>query len=168
MSAETLKALMLQEPRLTLAVAESLTAGHVQARVASVSGASGFFLGGTTAYSLEEKVKLLGVDRALAEKVNCVSREIAEQMASGVCRLFGASVGVATTGYAEPAPEQGVDVPHAWWAMAWVRGGEVKAVRAGRIELPGMSRVDAQRAVAERAVAELAEFIREIRAGVGT
>jgi nicotinamide mononucleotide (NMN) deamidase PncC len=55
--------LLLREPRLTLAVAESVTAGHVQSRVAAVSGASGFFLGGVTAYSLEQKVKLLGVDQ---------------------------------------------------------------------------------------------------------
>ena len=38
--------LLLREPRLTLAVAESVTAGHVQARVAAVSGASGFFWAG--------------------------------------------------------------------------------------------------------------------------
>ena len=37
-----LKALMLTEPKLTLAVAESLTAGNLQARIASVSGASGY------------------------------------------------------------------------------------------------------------------------------
>ena len=52
-----LKALFLREPRLTLAAAESLTAGNVQARIASVSGASGYFRGGVTAYSIEEKVK---------------------------------------------------------------------------------------------------------------
>jgi len=44
-----LKELMLRPPALTLAVAESVTAGHVQARVAAVSGASEFFLGGLTA-----------------------------------------------------------------------------------------------------------------------
>ena len=78
-----LKALFLREPRLTLAAAESLTAGNVQARIASVSGASGYFRGGVTAYSIEEKVKLLGVNRAAAKRVNCVSARVAEEMAAG-------------------------------------------------------------------------------------
>ncbi len=50
-AAVELKELMLRAPRRTLAVAESLTAGHVQARVASIAGASGYFLGGVTAYT---------------------------------------------------------------------------------------------------------------------
>jgi PncC family amidohydrolase len=108
-TAVELKALMLAEPKLTLAVAESLTAGQVQARVASVSGASGYFLGGVTAYTLTQKVKLLGVDRRHAKAVNCVSARVAEEMALGACGLFGADVGVATTGYAEASPADGVD-----------------------------------------------------------
>lgn len=68
-----MKALLLAEPKLTLAVAESLTAGNVQAQIAGISGASGYFLGGVTAYSIEEKVRLLGVNRAGAKKLT-VSR----------------------------------------------------------------------------------------------
>lgn len=86
--AAELKALMLAEPKLTLAVAESLTAGNVQAQIAGVSGASGYFLGGVTAYSIEEKVRLLGVNRAGAKKVNCVSARVAEEMARGAAELL--------------------------------------------------------------------------------
>ena len=84
-----LKELLLRAPRLTLAVAESLTAGQVQARIASVSGSSGYFLGGITAYTLEQKVRHLGVDRAAADPVDCVSAKVAEEMAAGAIRLFG-------------------------------------------------------------------------------
>ena len=158
-----LKSLMLCKPRLTLAVAESLTAGNVQARVASVSGASEYFLGGITAYSLDEKVRHLGVNRAAAKKVNCVSAEIAEQMARGVCALFGSDLGVATTGYAEPNGKLEITQPFAWWAVAH-RGGRGKfSVRHGRVECPGASRVDVQKIVAAAAVAELIEFLRELR-----
>src|ERR1039457_5120685 len=153
-TARALKALMLRTPRLTLAAAESLTAGHVQARVAAVSGASDYFLGGITAYSHDEKVRHLGVNRAAAKKVNSVSAEVAEQMARGVCGLFGSDLGVATTGYAEPSPADGVAVPFAWWAVAhWQRGGNF-LVRHGRVECPGATRIDAQKIVAEAAVAE--------------
>ncbi len=96
-----LKELMLKPTRRTLAVAESLTCGRVQARIGSIPGASEFFLGGLTAYSLDQKVKHLGVDRAVAAPVNSVSAAVAEQMAQGVCALFGSELGLATTGYAE-------------------------------------------------------------------
>lgn len=160
-----LKALLLQPPRLTLAVAESVTAGHVQARVASVSGATSFFVGGITAYSLEQKVKHLGVDRALAEATDCVAPEIAEQMARGVCRLFGADVGIATTGYAEPSAERGVNVPYAWWALAVrARSDGAFTLWHGRVECAGASRVQAQTQVADAAVAELVARLQTMRA----
>ena len=162
-AAQELKELMLRAPKLTLAAAESLTAGNVQARIASVSGASGYFLGGLTAYSLAQKVKLLGVDRAAAKKVNCVSADVAEQMARGACALFGADVAVATTGYAEPSPADGVTVPVAWWAVAR-RGARGKfSMRHGRVECPSATRVDAQRIVADAALAELVAFLRDVR-----
>ena len=163
MSAAELKVLLLRPPRLTLAVAESLTAGQVQARVASVAGASEYFLGGVTAYAIDQKVKLLGVNRAAAEKVNCVSAEIAEQMARGACELFGAEVAVATTGYAEPSPAEGVVEPSAWWAIAR-RGARGKFfTRHGRVECPGATRSDAQAFVAEAVIAELVAYLRERR-----
>ena len=120
-AATELKALMLMEPRLTLAAAESLTCGRVQARIGEVSGASNYFLGGITAYSLEQKVRHLGVDRAMAKKVNAVSSAVAEEMARGACVLFGSEVGVATTGYAERSPADGVAEPFAWWAVVQIR-----------------------------------------------
>ena len=161
-----LKELMLAEPKLSLAVAESLTAGHVQAAVASVSGASGYFLGGVTAYTLKQKVKLLGVDRKHAQAVNCVSSRVAEEMALGACELFGADVGVATTGYAEAAPTEGVAVPMAWWAVAWRVAGKKNefCLRRGRVECPGAKRGDVQAIVAETALAELVAWLREERA----
>ena len=161
--AEELKSLMLRAPRLTLAVAESVTCGRVQARVGEVSGASNFFLGGITAYSIDQKVAHLGVKRAAAKKVNCVSAEIAEQMARGVCELFGSDLGVATTGYAEPLAADGVAEPFAWWAIAR-RGARGKfSLRSGRVECPGETRTDAQAFVADAAIAELVAYLRERR-----
>ena len=72
-AAAELKPLLLASPKLTLAAAESLTCGRVQAAIGSVSGASEYFLGGITAYSLDQKVRHLGVERAAAARVNSVS-----------------------------------------------------------------------------------------------
>ena len=155
-----LKELILRPKVRTLAVAESLTCGRVQARIGSISGASEFFLGGITAYTLDQKVKHLGVDRASAEKVNCVSATVAEQMAAGACRLFGSELGLATTGYAEPTA--GVAVPFAWWALAHASGGKT-TLRSGRVNCPGATRVQVQEKVAEIVVTELVKYLREIR-----
>lgn len=161
--AADLKTLMRHRPPLTLAAAESLTAGHVQARIAAVSGSSEYFLGGVTAYSLDQKVRLLGVDRAAARKVNCVSAAVAEQMATGALKLFGADVAVATTGYAEPSPADGVTAPQAWWAVAWKQGRAKPRVRHGFIECHGAKRTEVQAIVAEAVLTELVAWLREER-----
>lgn len=158
-----LKELMIRPPRWTLAVAESITAGRVQARISAVSGASEFFLGGITAYTLEQKVKHLGVNRTGAVAVNCVSATVAEQMAVGACGLFGSDFAVATTGYAEASPAQGVAVPFAWWALARRSAGGPTLTRSGRVERQGLSRVEMQVAVAEAATDGLIAWLRELR-----
>lgn len=158
-----LKTLLLGTPRLTLAVAESLTCGQIQARIGATTGASEYFLGGMTAYTLEQKVRHLGVDRLAAKRVNAVSAEVAEQMARGACVLFGSDLGLATTGYAEPSPKDGVMDPFAWWAVAQRRRGRLVAVRSGRIECPGEPRTETQAIVAQAALAELMAYLRELR-----
>ena len=160
--AAELKALMLAEPKLTLAVAESLTAGNVQAQIAGVSGASSYFFGGVTTYSINEKVRLLGVNRAAAKRVNGVSARVAEEMAAGATKLFGTDLAVATTGYAEPSAVDGVEVPMAWWAMAHRRGRRVTML-SGRVECPGANRVEVQTIVADTVLAELVAWLGEER-----
>jgi len=158
-----LKPLMLMAPRVTLAAAESLTCGRVQARIGAISGASEFFLGGLTAYSLDQKVRHLGVERRAARRVNSVSADVARQMACGACELFGSDLAVATTGYAEPSPANGIVEPFAWWALAHCRRGRVFALRSGRVECPGERRADVQAMVADAVVAELVAYLREFR-----
>ncbi|HEY9156193.1 MAG TPA: CinA family protein [Opitutaceae bacterium] len=159
-----LKALLLREPRWTVAAAESLTSGHVQALLGSISGSSDYYLGGVTAYSLEQKVNLLGVNRATAQAVNSVSGEVARQMALGALKLFSSDWAVATTGYAEAALTQGVEQPFAWWAVARRRGAEV-IVDVGEIGFPDLERVAVQTQVATAVLGELLARVREARTG---
>jgi len=164
-TAPMLKHLMLDMPQLALAVAESMTAGRLQALVGAESGASGFFRGGITAYTLEAKVRHLGVDRAVAVPVDCVSAEVAWQMACGACALFGAAVAVATTGYAEPAPERGYAEPCVYWAICHrpFVGGVVR--REGFVRLAGADRTGAQERAAEAAYAALEAYLEGWRQG---
>jgi nicotinamide-nucleotide amidase len=161
-----LKHLMLASPRLVLAVAESVTCGRLQARIGAISGASQFFVGGLTAYTIAQKVRHLGVDRAQAELVDAVSPEIAAQMARGACAFFGSDLAIATTGYAEPAPDRGVTHPVAFWALAHRRADNTYVLRQGRVERPQAARVEMQEAVVDAALAALVSYLRELR-GVG-
>jgi nicotinamide-nucleotide amidase len=158
-----LKELMLRAPRWTLGVAESMTCGWVQARIGAVPGASEFFRGGLTAYETEQKIRHLGVERARAIEANAVSAKVAEQMALGACAFFKSDVGLATTGYAEPSPIQGVREPFAFWAIALVRLGEEPTVLSGKVECPRASRIEAQQRVADWVLAELVRYLVKLR-----
>lgn len=158
-----LKQLLLATPRQTLAVAESLTCGRVQSLLGATSGASDFFLGGITVYTLEQKARHLGLELSLLKSCNGVSETVAEGMALGACTLFGADLGLATTGYAEAAPEKGIDYPYAWWGLAQILGEGRAAVLSGRVECPGRERVAVQEIVASVALKALERFLREQR-----
>lgn len=163
MNPETkLRALLLAKPKLTLAVAESLTCGHLQALIGAVPGASDYFLGGVTAYSLEQKVKLLGVGRAQARRVDCVSQQVAVEMALGAAGLFGADLVVATTGYAQADRSRKVAAPWAWWAICHRRRGGKAVVISGQVTLPvATKRVAAQEWVSREALRALVGYLRE-------
>ena len=157
---DRLKSIM-DERRLTLCVAESLTCGNIQAMVGAVSGASSFFEGGMTAYSLRQKVALLDVDEEHAREVNSVSERVAAEMARGVAARFGCDIGIGTTGYAEPYPDENVPAPYAYFAI-WRRaadaaGGEVVSHR--RVEGDGLGRVEMQHRLAEEALAALLSYL---------
>lgn len=94
----------------TVAVAESLTGGLLAAAITSVPGASVVFRGSVTAYATEIKASVLGVDADLLAREGAVDAEVARQMAVGVRRLLGATIGLATTGVAGPTEQDGKPV----------------------------------------------------------
>ncbi len=104
--------------KLTLAVAESCTAGLIQNVISQADNAMGFFQGGITAYNSAQKAIHLQVNPIAAEACNAVSKEIAEQMALAVASGFNAELGAAITGYARTVPEEGIDSCFAYIAIA--------------------------------------------------
>ena len=85
-----------------IATAESCTAGLLAARLTERPGSSDYVAGGVVAYANEAKAELLGVDTALLETHGAVSEPVAEAMADGALRRFGADTAVAITGIAGP------------------------------------------------------------------
>ena len=86
----------------TIATAESCTAGMLAARLADPPGASDYLAGGVVSYSNAAKTDLLGVPAALIAAHGAVSEPVAEAMADGALRRFGADTAVAITGIAGP------------------------------------------------------------------
>lgn len=85
-----------------IATAESCTAGMLAARLTERPGSSAYVAGGVVAYANEAKAELLGVDPGLIEQHGAVSEPVAEAMAAGALRRFGADTAIAITGIAGP------------------------------------------------------------------
>lgn len=111
--AQQIKNILIQRNE-KISVAESLTSGLLQSKLAEISGISACFEGGITSYSLTSKVNHLDVDPTMAISVNCVHYEIALQMSDGVRKMFDTELSIATTGYAEAYPAENIEVPIAY------------------------------------------------------
>ena len=96
---------MMRERGLTLGLAESVTGGLVAARLTGIAGASDVLRGGIVSYASAVKFDLLGVREGPV-----VSQAAAAEMALGVRRLIGSSVGLAITGVAGPSEQDGMPV----------------------------------------------------------
>ena len=96
---------LMRDRGLSLGLAESVTGGLVAGRLTAVPGASDVLRGAIVSYASEVKFDLLDVPEGPV-----VSEAAAGAMASGVRRVLGADVGLALTGVAGPAEQDGMPV----------------------------------------------------------
>ena len=94
---------LLRSRGLTLGLAESVTGGLVAGRLTNVAGSSDVLRGSIVSYVSEVKFDVLGVTPGPV-----VSESVAVEMATGARRVLGADVGLALTGVAGPADQDGV------------------------------------------------------------
>lgn len=96
---------LLRQHGQKVALAESCTGGKVAHMLTSVPGASAYFNGGMVCYSAKSKMDLLGVSAQTIEEHSVISAAVAEEMAQGARRVFGAHYGIGITGNAGPATD---------------------------------------------------------------
>lgn len=92
---------------ISIATAESCTAGLLASEITSIAGASLFFRGGIIAYQNNIKINNLSVSSSLIKNYTEVSAIVVEKMAESIRQKLLADVSIATSGYA--GPEGGTD-----------------------------------------------------------
>ena len=110
---------LMLERNVTLAVAESCTAGMIAGSLTEQPGSSGFFQGGILAYADRIKTEHLGVSPAILEENGAVSRETVQAMAIGCRQRIGTDFAISVSGISGPdggSPDKPVGTT--WIAIA--------------------------------------------------
>jgi len=110
---------LMLDRNLTLAVAESCTAGLIAGSLTEQPGSSGFFRGGILAYADRIKTEQLGVPTAILKEKGAVSRETVQAMATGCRQRIGTDIAVSVSGISGPdggSPDKPVGTT--WIAIA--------------------------------------------------
>jgi len=116
----------LKAHKLLLTTAESCTAGAMVALLAGLPGTGEILESGYVVYSPAAKQRLLGVSPQTIERYGLTSEAVAWEMALGALKDSDATVAIATTGVAGPAPQGGV--PPGTLCFAWAFAGGSGAV----------------------------------------
>ncbi|HSI73914.1 MAG TPA: nicotinamide-nucleotide amidohydrolase family protein [Fimbriimonas sp.] len=93
------------EKRITIATAESCTAGALANAIGSTEGAGGVFIGAFVSYDKSFKTSVLQVPSSVLQRETAVSEVVAEAMAQGAMDASMADLTLAITGVAGPDPD---------------------------------------------------------------
>jgi nicotinamide-nucleotide amidase len=92
----------LKAKKQTLSTAESCTGGNIAHLITSIPGSSQYYKGSVVAYSNEIKQEILSVDKTIIDTYGAVSKQVVEEMAKGIKKLYNTDVAIATSGIAGP------------------------------------------------------------------
>jgi PncC family amidohydrolase len=161
MSEDTAEAVALRLVKLLkgkekiFAAAESCTAGLVGHLAAGVPGASRVFWGSFVTYSIDAKVRMLGLREEEILRQGAVSRETAAAMARGALERSGVDAAVAVTGLAGPEGD-GSPVPV---GTVWIGTAERDGEIGTRVFHFSGSRNEVRQAAARAALEELLKIV---------
>lgn len=101
----------LQEKKLRLALAESITCGMATHKLATCKGTSDVLAGSVICYTPEVKNKLFGIPQKTIEKHTCESVEVTDALATNLPLLITADIYAALTGLASKGGSETKDKP---------------------------------------------------------
>lgn len=115
---------------ITLATAESCTAGNLAAAITAIPGSSHYYKGGVVAYANQVKENLLHVDTHTIETCGVVSEETVCEMVKGAMDTLNTDYAIATSGVAGP----GGGTPETPVGTIWIAVGSRKKIVTMKLE----------------------------------
>ena len=97
--------------KLTVAFAESCTAGLLASELSKAQGSSEVLLGGVVTYHTDAKQRLLGVKKETLELYSAESQQVTNEMVLGLHKHLPADVCVAVTGLCGSGASESPDKP---------------------------------------------------------
>lgn len=119
----------LRDQNLTVAFAESSTAGLAASEFAKAKGTSDVFIGSMVTYSAEAKQKVLGVKKETLELYSAESQQVTNEMVMGLHKLLKADVCVAVTGLCGAGGSENSEKPVGSTFLAIFCAGKVEEYR---------------------------------------
>lgn len=83
-----------------VSTAESITGGMIASSIVDISGSSDVLKESFVTYANESKEQILGVSHETIDKFDVVSREVLQEMLTGLRKVTESDLCIATTGYA--------------------------------------------------------------------
>lgn len=102
---------ILNDKQLTIAFAESVTAGYVGCQFSKALNISEVYKGSVVAYQETIKTQLLGVSQSTLDTYTAESQEVTNEMAVGIKKLYDVDIAVAITGLANPGGSESPSKP---------------------------------------------------------
>lgn len=101
----------LKDKDLTVAFAESCTAGMLASEFVKAKGSSDVLKGSLVVYQPEVKQKLLGVKKETLDLYTAESQQVTNEMVMGLKKLLNADINIATTGLAGEGGSESPEKP---------------------------------------------------------
>lgn len=119
----------LKDKGLTVAFAESCTAGLLSAEFVKAKGSSQVLLGSLVVYQPEVKRKLLGVRKETLELYTAESQQVTNEMVMGLKKQLDADICIATTGLAGEGGSETAEKPVGTMFVSFLYDGKAEEFR---------------------------------------
>ncbi len=119
----------LKDKGLTVAFAESCTAGLLSSEFVKAKGSSQVLLGSLVVYQPEVKQKLLGVRKETLELYTPESQQVTNEMVMGLKTQLDASICIATTGLAGEGGSETAEKPVGTMFVSFLYDGKAEEFR---------------------------------------
>ena len=119
----------LKDRGLTVAFAESITAGMLASEFVRATGSSDVLLGSLVVYQPKVKQKLLGVSKNTLKLYTAESQQVTNEMVMGLKKQLDADISIATTGLAGEGGSETAEKPVGSMFVSFLYDGKAEEFR---------------------------------------